>query len=267
MPKINPCVVLLTDFGLSDHFVATMKGVMLAISPNLQIVDLTHSVEAQNIQQASYLLWASYRYFPARTVFTCVVDPGVGTSREIVVATTRHHVFLAPQNGLLDYVLWSERVRDVTVVQVDSPRVRSILPASISTTFHGRDIFAPLAAHLAKGIGLKDLGKSRSVDWIKPPFVGESNPLVKASILTIDHFGNIITNISGVEHGRPPGVRGVKLGSVKVEHWIENYESAPLKVPCLVIGSSGLIEIVMKNQSAAAALKANQCTPVGVLRS
>ena len=267
MSKNNPLVVLLTDFGLSDHYVATMKGAMLAISPDLHIIDLTHTVEAHNVQQAAYLLWASYRYFPKNTVFTCVVDPGVGTSREIVVGTTRHHIFLAPQNGILDYVLWSEEVADVTVIQVDSPRVRSMLPPAISSTFHGRDIFAPLGAHLAKGIGIKELGKNRSVDWIPPPFIDESNPLVKAKILAIDRFGNIVTNIAGDEHGRPPGVRGVKLGAVRIERWIENYESAPPNVPCLIVGSSGLIEIVMKNRSAAAALKANQRMQVGVLRT
>jgi len=267
MSKNNPVVVLLTDFGLSDHYVATMKGVMLALSPNLHVIDLTHDVEAQNVPRAAYLLWASYRYFPKKTVFTCVVDPGVGTSREIVVARTRHHIFLAPQNGILDYVLWSEKVADVTVIQMGSPGVRSMLPPAISHTFHGRDVFAPLSAHLARGIGLKELGKSRSVDWIKPPFVDESNPLAQTRILDIDRFGNIITNVAGVEYERPPGVTGIKLGATRIERWIENYESAPPNVPCLIVGSSGLVEIVMKKQSAAAALKANQRVHVGILRA
>jgi len=267
MSKNNPVIVLLTDFGLSDHYVATMKGVMLAISPNLHIVDLSHDIEPQNVPRAAYLLWASYRYFPKKTIFTCVVDPGVGTSREIIVAKTRHHIFLAPQNGILDYVLWSEEVADVTVIQMASPRVRSMLPPAISNTFHGRDIFAPLSAHLARGIGLKEFGKSRSVDWIKPPFVDESNPLARARILDIDRFGNIITNIAGVEYGRPSGVRGIKLGATRIQRWIENYESAPPNVPCLIVGSSGLIEIVMKKQSAAAALKANRLAHIGILRA
>jgi S-adenosylmethionine hydrolase len=267
MSKNSPLVVLLSDFGLSDHYVATMKGVMLSISPNLHIIDLTHDVEAQNVPRAAYMLWASYRYFPRKTVFTCVVDPGVGTTREIIVARTRHHIFLAPQNGILDYVLWSEEVADVTVVQTGSPGVRSMLPPAISNTFHGRDVFAPLSAYLARGMGLKELGKSRSVDWIEPPFVDESNPLAQARILDIDRFGNIITNIAGVEYAPPPSVRGIKLGSTRIERWIENYESAPPNVPCLIVGSSGLIEIVMKKKSAAAALKANPLVRVGVLRA
>ena len=267
MPKNNPVVALLTDFGLSDHYVATMKGAMLAISPNLNIVDLTHEVGAQNIPKAAYLLWASYRYFPKKTIFTCVVDPGVGTSREIIIAHTKHFIFLAPQNGILDYVLWTEEVTTVTVVQLAFPRVRSMLPPSISNTFHGRDVFAPLTAHLAKGIGSKSLGKNRAVDWIQAPFVDKSNPLAKARIVDIDRFGNIITNIAGVAYERPPGVRGIKLGGTRIDRWIENYESAPPNVPCLIVGSSGLVEIVIKRQSAANALKANQHVLLGVLRA
>ncbi len=267
MQKNNPLVALLSDFGLSDHYVATMKGVLLSLSPTLHIVDLTHDIEAQNVSRAAYLLWASYRYFPRKTVFVCVVDPGVGTSREIIIARTGQHTFLAPQNGILDYVLWSEKVTDVTVVQMDSPRVRSMVPSTISTTFHGRDIFAPLAAHLANGIGLKDFGKSRSVDWIRPPFVDASNPRIPAKVLDIDRFGNIVTNIFSVDLKRPPGLRGIKLGPTKIERWIENYESAPPNAPCLIAGSSGLIEIVMKRKSAAAELKANQFLRVGILRA
>jgi S-adenosyl-L-methionine hydrolase (adenosine-forming) len=266
MPTPSPVIALLTDFGLSDHYVATMKGVILSIAPNLRIIDLSHGVEVRNISRAAYLLWGSYRYFPKKTVFTCVVDPGVGTSREIIVARTESHLFVAPDNGILDFVLWSEKVRKVTVVQLETSRVRSLLPWPISKTFHGRDIFAPLSAHLAKGIDLKDLGKSSAVDWIQPPFVDEANPMTKARILDIDRFGNIITNIAGDEYERPRGVRGIKLGAKKIERWIDNYESAPSNVSCLIVGSSGLIEIVMKDQSAADALKANLDSALGVLR-
>jgi S-adenosylmethionine hydrolase len=266
MSKNNPVVVLLTDFGLSDHYVATMKGVMLSISPNLNIVDLSHDVEPQNTSKAAYLLWASYKHFPKKTVFTCVVDPGVGTSREIIIARSKQHVFLAPQNGILDYVLWTEEVPDVTVVQTGSPRIRSMVPPAISNTFHGRDIFAPLSAYLARGIGSKHLGVRRTVDWIRSPFVEKSHPLAQARILDIDRFGNIITNIAGADFGGPGGIGGLKLGTTRIERWIENYESAPPNILCLIVGSSGLVEIVMKKQSAAAALRANLRLPLGILR-
>ena len=232
----------------------------------LRIVDITHEVEPQNIQEAAYLLWASYRHFPSTSIFTCIVDPGVGTSREIIGARTKRHLFLAPDNGLLDFVLWQENVNEVTVIQRGSPKLRSILPATVSDTFHGRDIFAPLSAHLSKGVSLKTLGTKRRVDWLQPPFVDQSNRRKQSKILHIDRFGNIITNIVCLKN-RPPGeMLGIHLGSTKICQWIENYESAPSDQPCLIVGSSGLVEIVIKDKSAAAALKVNQLVPLGILR-
>jgi hypothetical protein len=266
MSKSSPLVVLLTDFGLRDQYASLMKGTMLAICPTLRIVDITHDVEPQNIQQAAYLLWASYRHFPSSSIFACVVDPGVGTSRDIIVARTKRHVFLAPDNGLLDLVLWQEKVNEITVLQSGSPKLRSILPANISNTFHGRDIFAPVSAHLAKGQRLGSLGAKRRVDWLQPPFVDRSNPRNQARILHIDRFGNIITNIVGLENGPPEGMLGIGLGRSKIRRWIVNYESAPSSVPCLIVGSCGLVEITMKNKSAAAALRVHQLSPLLLLR-
>ena len=266
MSKRYPLVALLTDFGLRDQYAAVMKGTMLAICPTLRIVDITHDVEPQNIRQAAYLLWSSYRHFPSSSIFACIVDPGVGTSRGIIGARTKRHVFLAPDNGLLDFVLWQEKVNEVTVIQSGSPKLRLMLPANISKTFHGRDIFAPLSAHLAKGVNLKSLGTKRKVDRLQPPFVDDSNPRSQSRILHIDRFGNIVTNIVCLKN-RPPGeMLGIQLGSTKIYEWIENYESAPSDQPCLIVGSSGLVEIVMKNKSAASALKVNQLVPLGILR-
>ncbi|MDP2884744.1 MAG: SAM-dependent chlorinase/fluorinase [Ignavibacteria bacterium] len=266
MSKPSPLVALLTDFGLRDQYAALIKGTMLSICPNLRIVDITHDVETQNIQQAAYLLWSSYRHFPSSSIFACIVDPGVGTSRDIIGAMTKRHIFLAPDNGLLDIVLWQENVSEVTVVQIGSPTLRSLLPADISNTFHGRDIFAPLSAHLSKGVSLKSLGSKRRVDWLQPPFVDQSHPRNQPKILHIDRFGNIITNIVGLKNGPPMGMLGIQLGRTKISMWIENYESAPSNAPCLIVGSSGLIEIVIKNKSAAAALKVNHTVPMIVLR-
>lgn len=266
MSRTQPLVALLTDFGLSDHYVASMKGVLLSISPSLHVVDISHEGEAHNPARAAYAIWASYRSFPKHTVFACVVDPGVGTSREIVIAQTGQHVFVAPQNGILDLVLWTEKIRNVTVVQLERTRVRAMLPPMVSNSFQGRDVFAPLAAHLAKGIAPRYLGTKRLVDWVQPPFVDESHPSVKARILNIDRFGNIITNVACTRFQRPPGLAGIKLGSTRIARWIENYDSAPFDVPCLIAGSSGLVEIVMKGRSAAAALEANQLDSLEIIR-
>jgi S-adenosyl-L-methionine hydrolase (adenosine-forming) len=266
MSRTHPVAALLTDFGRSDHYVGVMKGVMLSIVPQLQIIDITHDVEAQDVARAAYLLWASYRYFPKHTVFTCVVDPGVGTSRDIIVARSKLHTFVGPHNGILDYVLWSERIDEVEVIQMEGPKARAFFPAQISHTFHGRDLFAPLSAHLAEGIALGDVGVRRTVDWIEPPFIDEAHPYVKGRILDIDRFGNVVTNLLCPRFERPAGVKGIKLGTTRISRWIENYESAPSGVACLIPGSSGLVEIVLKRQSAAAALKAKTNVAVEILR-
>jgi S-adenosylmethionine hydrolase len=265
MSKRTPLVALLTDFGLRDQYAGLMKGAMLAISPTLRFVDITHDVEPQNVQQAAYLLWSSYRH--PNSIFVCIVDPAVGTSRDIIGARTRRHIFLAPDNGLMDLVLWQERVSEVTVIRIGSPKLRGMLPVNISTTFHGRDIFAPLSAHLAKGVNLKSLGTRRLVDWLQPPFVDQSNPRNHSKILHIDRFGNIITNIVGLDNGPPREMLGIHLGPTNIRRWIKNYGSAPSNVPCLIVGSSGLVEIVMKNKSAALALKVNQQVAVRILRT
>lgn len=265
MQKRPSIAALLTDFGLNDHYAGVMKGVMLSICPSLRIIDISHGVEAQNVQQASYLLWASYRFLPEGAIIVCVVDPGVGGSRDIIAAKTKRHVFLSPRNGLLDLVLWQEAVKEVTVLQTDSPKTRSILPSSISSTFHGRDIFAPLAAHLALGARLGSLGPKTRVDWVKAPFVDHMNPQTQPRVLHVDRFGNIITNIAGGEGRAQHVIRGIQIGSTNVDRWIENYELAPRSIPCLIVGSSGLVEIVVKKRSAATYLSVDVNTSLKIL--
>ena len=266
MPNSHPVVALITDFGLSDHYAATMKGVMLSLEPALNIVDITHDVEPQNVSRAAYLLWASYRYFPAKTVFTCVVDPGVGTQREFLIAISDHHTFIAPHNGILDYVLWAEGINAVTVLDRDTPKSRSVFSKDVSNTFHGRDLFAPLSAHIAKGVEPRLFGSPHTVDWTNPPFVDSRHPEVKARILDIDRFGNIITNIMQVPSVQGSEVKGIRLGSTIITRWITNYESAPQNVACLIWGSSGLLEIVMRRESAAKALKAKHLVELDLIR-
>lgn len=264
MPKRVPLVALLTDFGLRDHYVGVVKAVLLSQCPSVQIIDITHDVQPQNIEQGAYLLWAAYRYLPVGAVITAVVDPGVGTSRGIILAEADGRLFLGPDNGVLDFVLWEEKVHEVTVIRMDHPATRSILPQKISGTFHGRDVFAPLSAHLADGGNAEDLGKKVPVDWVESPFVDKFNPEGRPRVLHVDRFGNIITNIKGDEDRVPFEFRGLRLGSRRIYRWIENYESAPSDVPCLLVGSNGLIEIVMRNTTAAAALNADELTPLRI---
>jgi S-adenosylmethionine hydrolase len=267
MRKSRPIVALLTDFGFRDHYVATMKAVMLSIEPSVTLVDVTHEVRPQDVRQASYLLWASYRYFPDRTLFACVVDPGVGTSRRIIVVRTPRWSFLAPDNGLLDLVLSEEMVEMSIAVDIDRLKRDLLIPPVVSSTFHGRDIFAPVAAHIARGRKLTSFGNPIELGAVEPQFVNERTPHVRPSILHIDRFGNIITNISARSENLPAGSgRGIGIGRKAITTWVQSYDSAPAKKPCLIIGSSGLVEIVVKMGSAADLISADLTTPLRILR-
>ena len=253
-----PVVGLLTDFGTQDHYVGVMKAAIMSMSRGAQIIDITHDVQPHAIAQGAYLLWASYRYFPKGSVLVAVVDPGVGSDRGIIAAKTDRCTFLAPDNGLLDLVLWQEKLRHVITVSTEKPSVRRLLPKTVSSTFHGRDIFAPLAAHLAEGIRLENLGRKTAVDWIDPPFVKSLSSGSKAKVLHIDRFGNVITNI----RADLPAVRNrslrIRIGNRVVTTRVENYVSMIPQKPCLIVGSSGLVEIAMTQRSAALFLSVDQ---------
>ncbi len=187
----TPAIALLTDFGLTDAYVGTMKGVMLSICPAARLIDLTHAVEPQNIRQAAYLLLTAYRYFPPQTVFLVVVDPGVGTARQPIAVETDHGFYVAPDNGVLSYVLSQVQIRQQVILQ--NPAYQ--LPAA-SQTFHGRDIFSPAAAHLANGVPITDLGPAVArIERLPDPLLKISAEQVCGEVLHIDHFGNVITSI------------------------------------------------------------------------
>ena len=242
-------IALLTDFGDSDHYAGTMKGVILSINPRATIVDISHNVSPQNIQQAGYLLWASYQYFPKGTIFACIVDPGVGTDRKIVGVETDKFVFLAPDNGLLDMVLFQEEIRRSYEIE-SPPRIGS---TPISTTFHGRDIFAPLAASLSLGKSLSQFGKPCTMKKPASVFHAIEKNDSPARILHIDRFGNIITNIPAQYFGQCT----IRIGRSKISRGVQSYAEAPLDNPVIIVGSSGLLEIALRDGSAADKLGVN----------
>ena len=184
-------IALLTDFGTTDTYVGVMKGVMLDINPDLQLVDLTHAVQPQNVRQAAFTLLNSYSYFPPRTIFLVVVDPGVGSERRPIAVRAGHWLFVAPDNGVLSYAL-----RDIG--HAESAELENQLHRlkAVSNTFHGRDIFAPAAAHLSLDISFEQLGQrvDQPVMLPEPQLVIEGN-YVRGEILHIDHFGNVVTSI------------------------------------------------------------------------
>jgi S-adenosyl-L-methionine hydrolase (adenosine-forming) len=251
-------VGLLTDFGLHDHYVGVMKAVIESLCTGVRIVDMTHDVEPQNVSQGAYFLWASYRHFPAGSVIVAVVDPGVGGKREIIGVKTSRHTFLAPNNGLLDLVLWEEKVSEVTTIRFGKGATRSILPRTISSTFHGRDVFAPIAAHLAQGTRVESLGAQTQLPVAGSPFAEIGSPGTKARVLHIDRFGTVVTNIRSDMPGIRDHLLSLRIGKRRVHSWVDNYESIAAGKAALIVGSSGLVEIVMNRRRAASYLGLKQ---------
>ncbi len=254
----NRVIAFLTDFGHKDHYVGTVKGVILGLNPRATVVDLAHDVTAHNIREAGYLLWASYRYFPGNTIFLAVVDPGVGGSRRIICAESGSNLFLAPDNGLLDFVIFQERIRTIYEIR-DSLKLVS---RPVSSTFHGRDIFGPLAANLSLGKPLSRFGTKVRVTNPPSPFYESGSGQTEARILHVDRFGNIITNIPGEYVERST----VTVGSSNVSTRVRTFSEAPENEACMIVGSSGLIEIVVKESNAASILGAHLSTPLRVLK-
>jgi S-adenosylmethionine hydrolase len=189
----RPMLALLTDFGHGDGYVGIMKGVMLGIAPDAQLVDITHDVAPQNVASAAWILASSYHYFPRGTVFTCVVDPGVGSTRQPIALHAGHWFFVGPDNGLFSYALAEQPVHEAVLLS----QAAYHLP-QVSATFHGRDIFAPVSAHIAQGVALKELGPALDPASLQrlaiSPAQREGDRIV-AQVLHIDHFGNLITTI------------------------------------------------------------------------
>lgn len=239
-------VTLLTDFGTRDPFVGVMKGVLLAFDPHLRIVDLTHEVPPQHIATGAFWLARSFRYFPQGTVHVVVVDPGVGTARRALVLAASDHYFVGPDNGVLSSLMpHASEVRCI-----DRAFVQQELAARLpfadggSATFHGRDVFAPAAAWIARGGPLADLGPPLADPAVVLP---PSPPRVEI----VDHFGNLITNLDWRSDCGDPGIeiRGRRL------RWVRTYGEARPGEWVALLGSFGTVEIAVRDGSAARELE------------
>ncbi|MFB3829472.1 MAG: S-adenosyl-l-methionine hydroxide adenosyltransferase family protein [Bryobacteraceae bacterium] len=259
----RPLITLTTDFGLSDHYVGAMKGVILGICPNATLVDLSHQVAAYGIPEAAFLLAQAYGCFPKGTVHLVVVDPGVGTARRPILAQAAGQVFIAPDNGVLT-MIWSREPRH---------KVRAITASRyfrdpVSRTFHGRDVFAPVAAHLAAGVPPARMGKLIK-DYLRLNFerpVQTGKRIWTGAVLKIDHFGNVITNF------RPDTVPGMSsrpwlltLGPHQVTRLAQTYGECPPGDLFLIEGSSGYLEISVNQDSAARVIGCEPGAPVEIV--
>jgi S-adenosylmethionine hydrolase len=247
--KHATCIALLTDFGSRDPYVGVMKGVIHTINPAARVIDITHDVSPFNIEEGAFLLWSAYRYFPEGTIFACVVDPGVGSERDILYVEAGKYRFIVPDNGLMKFIQ-----SDHPALRVIRLRNRVYFLPRVSSTFHGRDIVAPVAARLAKGLSPTRLGPTISRRIEREDFIsvvpGRRREL-RGRILHIDTFGNCITNfiVSGV-----PTKMDIRAGRRRVTSFFEYYVQSPAGKPFGVTGSTGLLEICMKNENAAKVL-------------
>ncbi len=243
-------ITLTTDFGTRDWFVGTMKGVILGIHPDARIVDLTHDIPAGDIRAGAFALAAGYPHFPSGTIHVAIVDPGVGSPRPAVAVRTRRFTFIGPDNGVLSLALDTESIRAVR--RIENPK---LFLDPVSQTFHGRDVFAPVAAHLAKGTRFDEVGpRGKEVfafDRPKPSIDGAG---IRGEILYIDHFGNAITNIPGT--CLPTNVDlQVRLQAGKHCPVKPFYAAVPPGKPVALVGSTGLLEIAINGGSARQQLK------------
>lgn len=249
-------VTFTTDFGTDDHYAGTMKGVVLSINPEATLVDICHAIPAYDILQGALTVARAYAYFPAGTVHVVVVDPGVGSSRRAIVADTGQHRFVAPDNGVLSFVY--EREARVTVREITNERY---FLHPVSNTFHGRDVFAPVAAHLSRGIEIDSVGPVitdfERLDLPKPRALGNNS--LQGTVLKIDRFGNIVTNLTPEEIAHTLGTDHplrVRICSTEITTIRRSYAGSNHGELFAIFGSMGFLEIAVNQGSAAELLRA-----------
>ena len=251
-----PIITLTTDFGEADHYIACMKGVILQIAPAATIVDVTHIIEAHDVVHGAFVLRQVFEHFPEGTVHVAVVDPGVGTTRRLIAARYGGQSVLAPDNGLVSLIH-----RDFPLVELREIQNTRIFRQEISSTFHGRDILAPIAAHLASGVPMEAVGPM--IDQLEILNLEAVRKLpdggLEGQVLYVDHFGNLISNI-GVEElaqfAEESDGMNVYVGPLRVGPMRNTYgDVAPGQIVALV-GSTGMLEVAINQGNAAAQLRA-----------
>jgi S-adenosyl-L-methionine hydrolase (adenosine-forming) len=256
-------ITLTTDFGASDGYVGTMKGVIFSIAPDAALVDITHEIAPQAIRQAAYVLHAAAPYFPRGTIHLAVVDPGVGSARRALAVRTSHGFLVGPDNGLFTLLLAEELDAECRAIT----NAKYMLP-HVSATFHGRDVFAPVAAHLATGADLADLGPriADPVTFPVPRPTRQPDGSWLGCVLYADHFGNVITSVTEdlLRQLFGGGLHSVEIviGQQRISGMRCTFsEGAPGELVALV-GSSGHLEIAVTNGNAARALNVCPDSPV-----
>ena len=255
-------ITLTTDFGTADGFVASMKGVLLRLCPEAKIVDITHEIPPQDVVRAAYVLEQSTRWFPRNTIHVVVVDPGVGTERKIIIAELGNQTYIAPDNGVLTRV-----VRGVSPAHFRAVTEPRFMLDPVSQTFHGRDIFTPVAAHVANNVPLKRFGQT--VEQIAlldlPEPVAEPGVRITGQIIYTDRFGNLMSNIDQTLLNGTFGPRAavvVRIGDKTIRGLVGTYSSGIAGDVIALINSARLLEIAVNGAKAAHALNLGVGEPI-----
>lgn len=262
---MRPVIALLSDFGARDHYAGTMKGVMLGICPDVTMVDITHEVTPHDVMEGALQLAAAYRYFPAGTIFLAVVDPGVGSSRRGIAAEAGEYRFVAPDNGILTAVF-----RDLPPRRLVELTERRYARPTISRTFEGRDRFAPAAAWLAKGIQLTALGRTvADHHLLDMPRAQAADGRLRGTVVLVDRFGNLVTNIDRRAFEAFAGTHPVALtvGGRPVAGVVATYADIRSGEVRALFGSTDHLELAANGGSAAAALDASRGADVEIVKS
>jgi S-adenosylmethionine hydrolase len=257
----DPLITLTTDFGEESPYVAAMKGVILGINPAPRLLDLTHQVPPQDVRYAAFFLAGAVPYFPAGTLHVVVIDPGVGSERAALYVEAEGQRLLAPDNGC-----WTSLVKPGSpaprVIRLAEPRYWR---QPVSATFHGRDVFAPVAGHVSLGVDPASLGPDMT-EWVRlpepPPPRSGMNSLT-GQVVFVDHFGNLITNIPA-DNLQPPALLSVGKEIRKRFRWVRTYADASPGVLVALASSNGMLEVAVVQGNAARKLKASVGTPVAV---
>ncbi len=249
-------ITLLTDFGTRDYFVGAMKGAILSINRQAEIIDITHEIPPQDIRAAAFTLLNYYKTFPKNTIHLCVVDPGVGSERRAILVKTKDYYFVAPDNGLLSYIF--EREADLRVFELTNNK---FFAENISQTFHGRDVFAPIAAHLSKGINTEEFGMEITnfirFESSKPQKISETE--TAAAIIHVDNFGNLVTNLKSAYL---PARFMLEINGKEIKKIRKFYAEAESEELFMIFGSAEFLEIAAFQNSATDLLKVKNGDPV-----
>lgn len=257
-------ITLLTDFGNKDNFVGVMKGVILKINPQAKIIDLSHNVASQNILEAAFLLQNSFKYFPKNTIHLAVVDPGVGSKRRKLLVKTKDYYFVAPDNGVLSPLLKKEGAREIIEITNDRYFLKPV-----SCTFHGRDIFAPVAAHLSLGERISVFGKStETIKHLAFPLARRLKNKLKGEVIYVDRFGNLVTNITSKDfvHFIKEGRFKIRIANYQINKISRSYEEGGGLMPQAIFDSFDNLEIFLRQANAKERLSLDAGMTVEVLK-